>query len=194
MVDVGQKGRRRVKGAKRKVITGAIVLVAGSQAAVAEDLRLCLKAWNWSQAGEHAAALELFDQCIKEGGLTTNSLARTYRNIGITLRRHKQPARAVEEYGKAIALQPADVWDDFVNRGNAYSDQGLFHEALADYRRALDARPNYNEAYYNRGIVFERQERMEDAKREFLKAHELGLRSDLLYERLVMHGLVERKQ
>jgi len=153
-----------------------------------------MRGWDATQNGDHARAVELFNSCIKDGNLSNASLARTYRNIGIAHRREKKPVKAIEAYNKAIALHPADVWDDYINRGNAYDEANDLDRALADYDQALKLKPNYGEAFYNRGIAFEHHKIFEKAKAEFVHAYQVGLRTEPLYERLVVYGLVEKKQ
>lgn len=157
----------------------------------AEDISLCKSGWSETQTGNHGKAIELFKQCIKSGNLTKSSLARTYRNIGIASKRNGQFKEAIDSYNRALLESPTDSWDDYVNRGNAWSELGEYEKALNDYNKALEIKPHYNEAYYNRGIVFEKQEKKGEAVEEFKKAYEYGLRSQLLYERFVAHGLVE---
>lgn len=159
-----------------------------------EDLSVCRRGWDATQNGDHATAVELFNSCIRNGNLSTASLARTHRNIGIAYRRAKEPMKAIESFNKAIALRPSDVWDDYVNRGNAYDDANDLNHALADYDQALKLKPDYGEAFYNRGIAFERHKMFEKAKADFMRAYEVGLRTELLYERFVAYGLVEKKQ
>jgi len=156
-----------------------------------ENLKSCKRGWNATEAGDHATAIKLFETCIRDGNLTTKSLARTYRNLGIALRRNSEPRRAIEYYDKALALKPVDLWDDYVNRGNAWSELGEYQNALREYELAFQVKPDYYEAYYNRGIVFERQNQLEKAKADFVKAYEHGLRSELLYDRFVKYGLVK---
>lgn len=158
----------------------------------AEDLTLCRQGWAATEAGDHEEAIELFQSCIQKGGLSTASLARTYRNIGIAYRRGHQPDKAIEAFNRAIALHPGDVADDYLNRGNAHDEAGRFEQALADYDRALKLKPGHGEVYYNRGIAYERRKQYDKAKAEFIAAYEHGLRTPLLYERFVAHGLVKR--
>lgn len=163
-------------------------------ALAAEDLTKCKAGWNATQAGDHLKAISLFDDCVKEGQLSDATLARTYRNIGIAYRRGKEPLKAIEAYNKAIALQPADVWDDYINRGNAYDEAGMLQEAMADYDKALELKPGYGEVFYNRGIAYEHQNMRDKAKAEFISAYDHGLRTRLLYERFVVYGLAKPGQ
>ena len=100
---------------------------------------------------------------------------------------------AVDAYNKAISLNPADVVDDFINRGNAYDEANEFKLAMADYAKALEIQPGYGEVYYNRGVSYEHQKMFDKAKADFVSAYSHGLRTRLLYERYVAYGLINQK-
>lgn len=51
--------------------------------------------------------------------------------------------------------------------GNHYSDQGDIKTAIECYKRAIDIKPGYVEAYYNLGFVYRKMERLEEAVRMF---------------------------
>ena len=42
----------------------------------------------------------------------------------------------------------------YVSRGEAYSDQGDYDRAIADFTRVLTLNPNYSLAYYNRAVAW----------------------------------------
>jgi len=162
--------------------------------ASAENLTSCMRAWGLTESGNYSDAISLYEACIKTGDLSNASLARTYRNIGITYRRGRQPLKAVDAYNKAIALHPDDVVDDYINRANAYDEAGKIDAAMADYSNALQLRPDFGEIYYNRGITYEHLHMLDEAKADFVAAYEHGLRTQLLYERFVVYGLASRWQ
>lgn len=169
-----------------------LIFIFLSMQANAENISLCKKGWMKTQDGRHTEAIKLFEECIKLGDLEKRSLARTYRNIGIAKHRNGQFKSSIDSYNKALALDPVDPWDDYVNRGNSWSELGEFDKAFADYEKALELKPNYNEVFYNRGIVYEKQGKNNKAIEEFKKAYKYGLRSRLLYERFIAHGLVKK--
>lgn len=170
------------------VLLGCLLVQATARA---EDLGLCHRGWDATEAGQHPQALALFRTCIKEGHLQQASLARTYRNIGIAYRRNHQPAEAVTAFNQAIALHPADVEEDYIDRGNAYDELGETAHALADYSEALAIAPDNGEAHYNRGIAYERIRAFDKARADFMAAYRSGLRTRLLFERLKIYGLLE---
>lgn len=172
--------------------TSAFLLLTISIGSFAEDLSLCVKGWEFSEKGYYEKAIELFDGCIELGRLTNESLARTYRNIGITRKKEGKYEEAIKNYNMALSLEPRDPWDDYVNRGNSWSELGEYKKAFEDYDRAIELKPNYNEVYFNRGIVYEKQGKFLDALTQFKKAYDHGLRSKLLYDRFVVYGLVKK--
>jgi tetratricopeptide (TPR) repeat protein len=100
--------------------------------------------------------------------------------------------KAIEAYDIAISLDPDDVWNDQVNRANAYSDNGNYEEALHSYDRAAQLTTDHGEIHYNRGIVFEWLDDMPRAREEFLSAFDAGLRSERLAKRIIVHGLYDK--
>lgn len=171
----------------------ALCLAGLSFHAVAEDLTNCIQGWELTQSANYSGALAAYDICIKRGGLSDASLARTYRNIGITYRRAKEPLRAVAAYDKAIALKPVDVVNDY-NRANAYDEASESDKAMTDYARALQLEPGNGESYYNPGVAYEHLHRPDEAKADFVAAYDHGLRTRLLYERFVVYGLADKSQ
>src|SRR5262249_43372980 len=123
-------------------------------------------------------------RCIAEGHLSEPALAQTYRNIGITYRHKGDWPKAVESFDQALAHSPSRPWEDYVNRANTWSDAGDSEKALADYQRALDAHPDYDQAYLERGIEYERQGRKQEAYADFKRAWDLGIRTDFLANRI----------
>lgn len=163
------------------------------QAESIENTTLCVHGWDETVQKNYSQALALYQECIATGNLTPSSLARTYRNIGITYRGDHQPQKAVEAYTKALELNPKDAWNDYVDRGNAWSDLNKFDKAFEDYDKAFALIPHFNHAYYNRGIVYERMGNLAKAHEDFISAYDYGLRSAQLLERLEMYGFFKKK-
>ena len=160
---------------------------------LAEDLALCKIGWINTQLGNHEKAIKLFEKCIETGRLTKSSRARTYRNIGIANYRKGEYKEAIKNYNRSLSLNPFDPLNDYVDRGNTWSELGKYENALRDYDIALNLLPNFNQAYYNRGIVYEKLGKNKMAIIEFIKACRYGLRSKKLYNRLVVYGLIKNK-
>ncbi len=178
----------------RQLIAVMLIVFFQFNTAFAEDISQCVEGWRLVETGDYSGAITLFDKCMKEGDLSDASLARTYRNIGIAYFNAKEYQKAIDSYNKAIAMNPADVFNDYVNRGNAYDEIEMYKEAMADYDKALVLAPGHGSIFYNRGISYERQKMFDQAKAEFISAYNHGLRTRLLYERFVVYGLVKPEQ
>lgn len=79
----------------------------------------------------------------------------------------------------------------YANRGAAYVEQGDFHQALADFTKAIALEPNNDEGYYNRGVVYHKQDNWDQAIEDYTKAIELNPDNDQAYNN---RGAVYQKQ
>ncbi|MHA8093784.1 tetratricopeptide repeat protein [Aquirufa lenticrescens] len=61
----------------------------------------------------------------------------------------------------------------FFLRGNGKWKEKEYHEAIKWYSEAIEKRPDFSDAYYNRGLVFQILEKNEEALADFSKATEL---------------------
>jgi tetratricopeptide (TPR) repeat protein len=77
---------------------------------------------------------------------------KAHYNLGGVHRRRGELTRAVESYGKALAINPefAAAWK---NRGNAYRDLQQFDKALADYDRAIELAPRDPDYWISRALL-----------------------------------------
>ena len=150
----------------------------------AEDISLCKKAWQYKVSKSYDKAFEYFNKCIEKGNLSKASLARTYRNIGITYHAKHNNVKAIEYYTKAIKLNPRDIEKDYVNRANAWDDEGKYKKALSDYNMSLQITPKLTDVYYNRGIVYRRIGNEAKSLKNYLTAYKYGLKSKMLLKEL----------
>lgn len=149
-----------------------------------EDITLGIKGWELTESGKHKEAIELFKKCIETGNLSKASLARTYRNIGIAMRRDGSVKNSIEYFHLSIALLPNDIHSDLINRGNSFSDLEDYKAALADYALAEAICPTEGEVNYNRGIAYKRMDQIEKAKAEFINSYNKGTRTKLLKDEM----------
>ena len=170
----------------RSVLAAALLFAGCASAGESqpESLNFCLQGSRASQLGQFDEALDLFQRCIDWGNLSDYALGRTYRNIGDTYRAKGEPAKAAAYYGYSLELGPDDPWADYVSRATAWTDAGEYDKALSDYDHALALRPDDDEALFGRGLVYERMDNEAQARADFQRAYDLGLRSDPLLERL----------
>ena len=149
-----------------------------------EDISECKRGWNETTLKNYDSAIILFEKCIKNGKLTKQSLAQTYRNIGITYMRSGKAKKAIKNYNIALKYNSKNNVDDYVNRGNAWSELGNYNKALKDYNKALKIKPNYKHAYFNRGILSLKLGLLKKANIDFRQAYKYGLRTKKLYSSL----------
>lgn len=173
-------------------ILAAAAFIASATPVHAEDLSDCMVALRAKEAGDVAGALMKFKSCFLNGDLTDYSKVVTLRQVGFMYRDSGNIPKAIEYYEKAMRFHPADPWADYVNRGNAYTQIGKFDLAFADYDSAMRLKPNYDEAYYNRGVAFEEMKQPAKAKIEFVAAYNAGMRTKYLRDRLMAYGLISK--
>ena len=154
-----------------------------------EDLTLCMSGLKNQQAGQYDQATLDLENCVKTGNLSQGNLARTYRILGQNHNSKKDYVRAIGMYNQALALNPNDPWNDYVNRGNALSGSGDFQKAIADYDEALKLSPNLGAAYFNRGIVYEKLGQIDKAKADISLGYQKGFRSPQIAERMSYYKL-----
>ena len=83
--------------------------------------------------------------------------------------------------------EPADA-PGYVERGNRYSRNGVYHRALADYTAAIDLAPDYADAYYNRGCSYYEVGDYARALADLTRAIELQPANDAYYgQRALVH-------
>jgi tetratricopeptide (TPR) repeat protein len=61
----------------------------------------------------------------------------------------------------------------FYNRGIVFKDEKRHDQAISDFNRAIELKPDYAVAFYERGVVFINKNRLDDAVMDFDKAIEL---------------------
>ncbi len=75
----------------------------------------------------------------------------------------------IDEYGQT----PEQKADLFFEQALLYGDAQQYGEEIASYDKALEIKPNYHQAWYNRGIALVNLGRWEEAIASYDKALEL---------------------
>ena len=78
------------------------------------------------------------------------------------------------DFDTASRLSPHSPYPVY-NKGVALASAGDFTAALACFNKALDLKPDFGEAYYNRGCVFFQLGNSERGAADLSKAGELGV-------------------
>ncbi len=118
---------------------------------------------------------ELFESGIKcyDESLELKADAGAYNNRGLAYSELKQYDRAIENYRKAIELNPKYA-EAYSNRGLAYSELKQYDRAIEDYGKAIKLNPDLPEAYNNRGLAYYELKQYERAIENYGKALELN--------------------
>ena len=96
---------------------------------------------------------------------------------GIPSLSQEEMKRLKELLAASELLSPAALSaEDLLKRGNALYEAGEYEQATTAYTRALERKPDYPEAHYNRGVALGRLNRREEALAAFDRA--LALRPD----------------
>jgi tetratricopeptide (TPR) repeat protein len=98
-----------------------------------------------------------------------------YVNRGSAYKNLKQYDKAINDYNKAIELNPADA-DAYYDRGIIYYYLKQYNKAINDYSKAIELKPNFAYAYNNRGFTYLWLGKCEKAKSDFDKAIEISKR------------------
>jgi tetratricopeptide (TPR) repeat protein len=77
-------------------------------------------------------------------------------NAGIRFALRKDYDKAIEEYNKALAINP-DVSELHNNLGYAFLDKGDIEQAIKAQKKALDIDPNLANAYYGLALALEKK-------------------------------------
>lgn len=126
-------------------------------------------------SADHASARRAVDTCtraIESEPLSSRDLAATFSNRGIVQAQRARYAQAVQDYDRAIAINPILV-HAIINRANARTRMKQFKEALTDYDLAAFYSEGRNDlVFYNRALLFLQMGRPENARNDLLRALE----------------------
>ena len=81
--------------------------------------------------------------------------AEEWNEKGIDFARSGEYEKAIEDYNKAIELDP-NLAGVYYNRGNAYFYLKQYEKAIEDFDKAIELNPNNAYAYNNRGLAREK--------------------------------------
>ncbi|MBE9592380.1 MAG: tetratricopeptide repeat protein, partial [Proteobacteria bacterium] len=101
------------------------------------------------------------------------NMAVSYNNRGNAYYELKKQEKAIEDYNKAIELNPEDAMA-YNNRGAAYAKLKKQEKAIEAYNKAIELNPEDATAYNNRGTTYYELKKQEKAIEDYNKAIELN--------------------
>lgn len=120
-------------------------------------------------------------------------LSREYRTIGFFLNKDKQFKKSIEYFNKAIEINPIDPLT-YKYLGDLYNALGDNNNSLGNYDLAISLDPQFTQAYFSRGNVFCKKNKLEKALNDYNKAIELNQENPEFYKvRGDLYSLIYRK-
>ena len=119
---------------------------------------------------ELGKAIDAYTMAIDFGG---HDYAPAYNNRGLAYNDRGLYDRAIEDFNKAIALDPKDALAYGI-RGLAYYMKRQYDRAIEDYNKAIALDSNIPMPYLTRGLAYNIKGNMGMAISDFRKACDLG--------------------
>ena len=123
------------------------------------------------QQKDFTRAAALIDAAVAENA----GSALAFNNLGLALRAGQQTARALECFGRAVALKP-DFTEAWASRAAILDDIMAGDEALASFDRVVALDPGAVSAWHNRGVILADLGRGSEAAASF--EHAIALAPD----------------
>lgn len=148
-----------------------------------------LPPWHFSnsgikkyEAGDYEGAIEDLNRAIE----VNRNTYRLYIYRGTSKLLLNDKTGALDDYSKAIAIEPLNDPHAYVNRSHIKMLQGDFRGAIADCTVALLIEPKYALALMKRGIARLKMNNLEGASRDFSQVKSIN---PMLYQAYFSRGL-----
>jgi len=122
------------------------------------------------EMGDNTRALEDFNRAVG----SDPDYAQAYFNRGTLYQNSGKYRQAVDEYDKAIESGYPRKEEALCSRGSAYGNLGDPLKAVQDFNKALEINPQYAQAYYNRGYIYQNSGKYRLAADDYEKAIRTG--------------------
>ena len=132
-------------------VSAALLLALASPASAQIDPQLI----DWCDANDNATPEQSISGCtalIQSEEYAGDDLAIVFSNRGVAYFRNGQPEKAIQDYDRAILLNP-DFFDAMISRGFAYLKTNSYDAAIADFDTTLKAHPENAPSLYGRGLA-----------------------------------------
>lgn len=114
-------------------------------------------------------------KCYQKAIELKPDFAGVYRNVARLWERLNKPEQAVQAWEKAYSLEPETVKpQERLKLGDEFLKLGQTEKAISCYQRAIEAQPNWLEAYHRLGDALEKEGRWEEATETWKKAMSCG--------------------
>jgi serine/threonine protein kinase len=197
---------RDVPGELRTIVTTALSKDAGQRFQTAEKMLGALgRAWAKLQQGWDSLSETIRNEEGPEGErrkreaegeteqiprhapeeaetVEDQSSAEVFIERGNTYYKQKDYDSAVQNYSKAIELNPRDA-NAYSSRGNAYYMKGDHDQAFADYNKALALDSTLPHVYINRGNIYYEEGERDQALIDFNRAIQVDSQNATAYYR-----------
>ena len=124
----------------------------------------------YTSTREHDLAIESYSEAINHNSYYTY---RAFNNRGVAYAMKGEHDKAIENFDCAIRFDPNRP-EGYTNRGASYGAKGDYDKALSDFNQALSLDDNYANAYHGIGNVHLELGEIQEAKKAFTTAKELG--------------------
>ncbi len=142
-----------VKIASLAVFAAFLLTHCPASAGAREDaVRLLEEGMARLGEGDTGKALKAFSQA----GALDPANPLPYYNIGVLTYGEGRYRDAVEDFGMAVSVSPPGFADAMINQGVASAALMWLEEAIVDYSNAIMVAPGDPDAYYNRGLAYQR--------------------------------------
>jgi len=131
---------------------------------------LMLRADGHTSTGNHENALRDLNQAES----TCDEVFHAYilEKRGELYKHLNRPELALRDWNAAIQLKPDD-FTLFLSRGNLLMSEGQFTQALSDFTRCIELRPEYPQGYAARAQAYAKLNQAERSEADLAKANKL---------------------
>lgn len=162
---------------KHIALTAALLLVAPAASAqmVVVGEGAAQSCYQFALTGNPGttSAIKTCSRALQTDLVSRKDLAATHVNRGVLLMRNGDYEEAIEDYLVALESFP-NLAEAYINYGVALYHRGDFEESRKAYDRALEIGSEKDAlAYFNRALIYEREDNAPAAYRDYKAAAEL---------------------